>query len=1415
MTTNPYVGPRSFKTGEALHGRDWEISTLLDLLIAERIVLMHSPSGAGKTSLLRAGLLPQLRKENFNILPMIRVNLDPPPGAETANRYILSTLLSLEEGQPPEKRFSISRLVTLSLDSYLDERLAASPDTGDPILVFDQFEEILTVSASDREGKHAFFAQLGEALRNKKRWALFSMREDYLGAISTYSRAIPNRLATRFRLDLLGEKAAIQAMREPARALGVDFTPSAAQKLVDDLRRVKVQLPDGSMESQPGPYVEPVQLQVVCFRLWEGKAPDDMDIDEHDLASVGDVNQSLAEYYALSVSRVAQASDVSERSIREWFEHKLITPDGIRGQVRMGAELSDGLPNPAVRKLEDAHIIRAEQRAGQSWYELSHDRLIEPVRADNRGWFSVHLSLFQQQAVLWSQQGKSDGLLLRGKELEKAEDETKSLTMTADEQAFLEACRKLREREQRDRRQRQFIIAGLVASLVLLVVAIFFGFSANAATQDAKEKAAVAQTSQADAEVAKSEAESAKSTAVSNEKDAQLQKANAETASRRALSGQLALASISVLEQYPQRAQLLALEALQVNLDAREPTTAIAEEALRAANAKVNGYGLPGFSREVSFLEFTRDNQWLMAGSWYSGEFHAWNIAEMNQPGYRFFQAIVPPPLEGETIHYFSDQQTWFVVDRGIDTHLWQMSTLKAGAEPLVFEGSVIFLADDQALLEQKPDQTVLWRFNSQKMPEKTPFVLDGKYTNIQPDLTTVITTTVDGQVLAWDTTKTPPQSSSFKGQPTPASPESGQQASSPTEVPLADVWESIPRRGFEDPSVISATSSDQQWHAEGAYGGSLRLWNLVEEQKFQVGEDVSRLEFSADGKWMISGANLWQLKDGLPVGLPIEYSPVAVYDAVFSPDGRWLLYMGSGMQLLDLSQPIGNLASSSLFIDLTLLGPDKAWYLVFSPGSRWLVASGGENTGLWNLDEPQTGPVVLPEKSLSDVAFTPGDEYIVGLKTSIGPNYWDKNAPPIGSDVWIWEVSPQSSQVTQIGELKIDLPAQVSANGIWLIAQKGGVNSDGYYQANADGELWDLRCVIQNTPCDPFPITGIAEPPDTSGGLALEFSPDSRYLTSYLPYNWSTPSPFRILDLQEASGQNKVAPRLVYDATAKYLSAMPIWNTVQKITRMIYLFGGGGGGGGGEPGSYKVDYGIQLFEPSAETTSLQSLILRGHEEPVDTRLTSPSGRWTVTISQDSVKLWDLTTLQDDPFAAPVNLPLEYSSSNFGFSMDERWLVFLISQTDSDLSRLVFVPLQLDTLMTQACQSVGRNFIINEWQRYFQGALYHETCANLPEHQSVQILLQPTPTATVPAPTATTASDNGFTSTPGPTATPTLEPGSVMVTYTVKNGDTLISIANRLNTDLDTLMRENNITNPDLIAIGQVIIHKATVTPTP
>lgn len=65
LPPNPYIGPRAFQTGEVLYGRDRELLRLLNLLISRRLVLLHAPSGAGKTSLINAVLIPRLQAEGF------------------------------------------------------------------------------------------------------------------------------------------------------------------------------------------------------------------------------------------------------------------------------------------------------------------------------------------------------------------------------------------------------------------------------------------------------------------------------------------------------------------------------------------------------------------------------------------------------------------------------------------------------------------------------------------------------------------------------------------------------------------------------------------------------------------------------------------------------------------------------------------------------------------------------------------------------------------------------------------------------------------------------------------------------------------------------------------------------------------------------------------------------------------------------------------------------------------------------------------------------------------------------------------------------------------------------------------------------------------------------------------------------
>lgn len=465
----PFVGPRSIKTGELLFGRDYEVRTLTNLLIPKRIVLLHAPSGAGKSSLINAGLLPALREEGFRIMPVIRVNQEPTApttiqATRPANRFIASILSSLE---PQTQRLAIHEIAALAqqpLAKYAEHRLDLT-DRRPTVLIFDQFEEILTVDPIDLSSKQECFTWLGKGLVDRRLWALFVIREDFLGALEPYLPAIPTQLSVRMRLDLLGIEAANEAIRRPRpedgrkvpeNAVFETFTEEASKQLIDDLRQVHLQQPDGAFLPHPGPYVEPMLLQIVCKRLWDkwSKSTNQIDVTMLDKnKDVGTVNEALTHYYIFVISSVAADSTigVTERAIRDWFDRQLIDSQGIRGQIMKGKDRSQGLDNRAIQRLIDSHLVRAEERRGATWFELAHDRLIEPIRSDNVQWRETHLHDVQRKAAHWNNQGRPVNLLLRDEQLLKAEGWRKTITtnLEAFEEDFLLESRIAQDRSEK------------------------------------------------------------------------------------------------------------------------------------------------------------------------------------------------------------------------------------------------------------------------------------------------------------------------------------------------------------------------------------------------------------------------------------------------------------------------------------------------------------------------------------------------------------------------------------------------------------------------------------------------------------------------------------------------------------------------------------------------------------------------------------------------------------------------------------------------------------------------------------------------------------------------------------------------------------------------------------------------------
>jgi hypothetical protein len=480
---NPYVGPRAFRPGERLPARDQEIYDLTDLLIAERVVLLHSPSGAGKTSLLQAGVAPMLerkqllRQKPFRPTQLLRVKT-PPPAGGVRNRYVYSVALDLLPHRNP------SELDAMTLPEVLKE-VTEPMRTEIPVLMFDQFEEILILDPTDRKNQEIFFDELGAVLANRHVWAVFAMREDYMGGLDRYLIHLPGHLSTTYRLDFLDIEAAKVSIQEPSADLGVDFTDEAADELLRRLKTVKVQSPSDGVEEVEAPYVQPFQLQVVCRNLWKILAKKGRGrfktIDLRDVEHHLDIGQALRQYYGDAVTEVADGP-TAELAIRDWFETQLITVQWRRNQTLTGPVTESADPAAVALALQDAYLIRSDTRAGSIWYELAHDQLITPVLEDNRTWRESRLEPWQQNARDWQATHQRE-LLLAGPQLRYAQRHAQALdTVTAQEREFLdESARADRERSifERTRYAKNFFaglaLLELVVILVLVVLLLWRG----------------------------------------------------------------------------------------------------------------------------------------------------------------------------------------------------------------------------------------------------------------------------------------------------------------------------------------------------------------------------------------------------------------------------------------------------------------------------------------------------------------------------------------------------------------------------------------------------------------------------------------------------------------------------------------------------------------------------------------------------------------------------------------------------------------------------------------------------------------------------------------------------------------------------------------------------------------------------
>ena len=421
MNNSPFVGPRPFEKEDSdrFFGRTREIEELLSLIIAHRAVLVYAQSGAGKSSLLRAGVIKRLEEQHYQVLRSARVHGLRPNDVspESIQNIFVYHALQYWAAKLPSGQ-SIKDHAKTTLSEFL-KPLVVPPEAGEDyspplIVIFDQFEEFFTTNADRWQERRPFFDQLAQALRDLPTMkVVFVMREEYIAQLDPFAELLPEKLRPRMHVERLRGNAARSAVVKPFENRSLSFDQTAADELMKELSEIRVAEGDKFRETR-GEFVEPVQLQVVCQSLWENlpaewkngpNASSDGPrlITSEYIERFGDVDNALACYYDRSVERAAAASEgrIGEGELRRWFGTALITPTGTRGLAFRGAPGAPWrIPGLALKELEEAHVIRREDRSGTTTHELTHDRFIEPIQKSNDKWLARYQEAERVRAKL-------------------------------------------------------------------------------------------------------------------------------------------------------------------------------------------------------------------------------------------------------------------------------------------------------------------------------------------------------------------------------------------------------------------------------------------------------------------------------------------------------------------------------------------------------------------------------------------------------------------------------------------------------------------------------------------------------------------------------------------------------------------------------------------------------------------------------------------------------------------------------------------------------------------------------------------------------------------------------------------------------------------------------------------------------
>ncbi|NLX08739.1 MAG: protein kinase [Chloroflexi bacterium] len=1099
---NPYKGLRAFDEADAsdFFGRAELVQTLLDRLMDDepgggRFLAVIGPSGSGKSSVVKAGVIPMLREgaipgsERWFIAKMV-------PGAnpfEELENALLGVAVSSAEGLGKQLRSGPRGLLEAV------GQILPAPGGGhsaDLVLVIDQFEELFTL-ASDEAGRTLFLDSLRTAVTapESRLRVVLTLRADFYDRPLLYAGfGELIRRHTEVILPLAASELQ-QAITAPANRVGLALEAGLVAEIV------------AGLNEQPGAL--PL-LQFALTELYERRENGMLTLDAYHAS--GGVSGALARraeelYVGLDEHKQAAA--------RQMFLRLVALGEGTedtRRRVRWAELISIGEDKATMQAVIDAFgayrllTLDRDPQTREPTVEIAHEALICEWRRLRR-WLDENRDDLRTQQQLaaatteWLVTGRDPSYLATGSRLVQFEtlggesDEQVSLALNADETAYLQASIALRQRAVR--RLRLFIAGLIVFSIVALALALF-AFDRQRRAERAEDNA-VAERDRADIQAAISRSGELAVRALSN-------------LDRRDTSLLLSLEAVNAADTFEAwRSVMAGLQASpRLTMFLHDPTAEVRSVAYSPDGAWLAAGGRDGeivlwdmraerptaqritTGSGINSLVFSPDSRLLITGS-ADGTVSRLEI-ETGEP--------VGEPLSGHEDAVWgvavSPDGTRIASASGDGTiRLWDTATGEPVGEPL--EGhddmvyTVAFSPDGRILASGSADNTIrLWDVAT---GERIGRALTG-HTNwvwrvaFSPDGSILASGSADNTIRFWNPDDGTPFGRPLEGHTNwvrsiAFSPDGALLASGSTDD-TARLWDvetgqpvGAPMTGHTDHIWSVAFSPDGRLLASGAEDTSVLLWqvqrrSLLARELGQHEDIIEAVAFSPDGSILASAGGspsgtardssirLWD-RDSGTVSATLDGHEGQITSLAFSPDGSILASAGEDRQVMLWDVARGERLGEPLH------GHRNAVFAVaFSPDGTRLASAGDDGMIiLWDVatHERVGQPLVGHRDGIFCLAFSPD-----GLILASGSR---------DTTVMLWD--PTTGQ-----------PVGEPLAGHSLDVESIAFSPDGSILASASRDLtivlWD---VATRTPIRQ-PLSG-----HTNYLTSVVFSPDGRQLAS------------------------------------------------------------------------------------------------------------------------------------------------------------------------------------------------------------------------------------------------------------------------------------------------------------------------------